>query len=140
MPAAREPPVHLAFLLALALLAGPAGAATPATGAEAAAVAAGVEAPLAREVARRSAEHAADPWTLLSPLVVAARTGADQEPVASKVLEGLAKGVPAERVAAVARLLAERLAAGAPRGPAPAHPARPPAPASSPGATPARPH
>jgi hypothetical protein len=119
--------VHVALLLAVALLARPVDAAADGAAAEASAIAAGVNASLAREVARRSTEQAADPWTLLAPLVVAARSGAPQEPVASKVLEGLAKRVRAERVAEVARRLAERLAPGAPSAPGPA-PAPPPSP------------
>lgn len=74
------------------------------------AVSAGVPAALARDVAARAAERGLDVAAALEPVVAAARGGLPAELVGAKILEGLAKGAPAERVLAVARALLERLA------------------------------
>lgn len=84
------------------LLAPPAGA-----GEEAA----GVPAPLAREVSARAAERGVPAAQVLAPIAEAAGRGVPADLVAAKVLEGLAKGVPPARIASVARDLAGRLAA-----------------------------
>jgi hypothetical protein len=97
------------------------------------AIAAGLAAPGARaaapdpaaQVAARAAERGADAAPLVAPVRAAERRGLPAQVVADKVLEGLAKGVPADRVAAVAGGLVERLSeadavlARAPAGVAP---------------------
>ncbi|MBI5068339.1 MAG: hypothetical protein HZB56_08855 [Deltaproteobacteria bacterium] len=74
------------------------------------AVAAGVPAAVARQVAERAEGRGVPAALVLAPVADAARLGVPGELVADKVLEGLAKGVPGERIAAVARGLGERLA------------------------------
>jgi len=74
------------------------------------AVAAGVPAALARQVADRAEGRGMAGAAALAPVAEAARRGVPAELVADKVLEGLAKGVPPERITAVAGALCERLA------------------------------
>lgn len=74
------------------------------------AVAAGVPAALARQVADRAEGRGMAGGAALAPVAEAARHGVPAELVADKVLEGLAKGAPPERIAAVAHALGERLA------------------------------
>lgn len=63
----------------------------------------------AAEVAARAAERGLDEAALLEPLREAERRGLPVRPVADKVLEGIAKGVPPDRVSAVAGALVARL-------------------------------
>jgi len=63
----------------------------------------------AAEVAARAAERGVSPDLLVGPVREAELRGLPSRPVADKVLEGIAKGIPAERVAAVATALVARL-------------------------------
>ena len=81
----------------------------------------------AGEVAVRAAERKIEAGPLVEPVRDAERRGLPARLVADKVLEGLAKGVPPDRVAAVAAALVGRLAEAdvllrrvEARGPAPA--------------------
>jgi hypothetical protein len=103
----------LALAITLAALAPLARAAPPRAPAVARAVAAGVPAPLADDLAARAAEHGLDPAEALAPAAEAARAGLPAELVVEKTLEGLAKGVPPARTLAVARALTDRLAGAA---------------------------
>ena len=104
------------YLLALALVA----AALPARPA-------GAAPEPAAEVAARAAERGVAAAPLVAPVRDAQRRGLPDRVVADKVLEGLAKGVPPDRVAAVAGALVQRLSdadavlARAPAGLAPPH-------------------
>jgi hypothetical protein len=64
----------------------------------------------AAEIAARAAVLGVAAQPLLAPVQEARRLGLPAEPVADKVLEGLAKGVSPDRVAAVAGALLARLA------------------------------
>ncbi|WP_248360337.1 hypothetical protein [Anaeromyxobacter oryzae] len=101
-------PMLNALLLA-AFLVAPDAEARPEPTPVDAAVEAGVPVVLARDVAARAEARGVDPAAALAPVASAARAGVPSGPVAAKVLEGLAKGVPAERVLAVAGALADRL-------------------------------
>ena len=74
---------------------------------------AGVPPALAQQLSERARQHGMDPAAALAPVAEAARRGLPATPVANKILEGLAKGAPPERVAAVGRALVERLAEAA---------------------------
>ena len=84
----------IAVMAAAALASGPARAGAPDP---------------AAEIAARATTLGVAPQPLLLPVQEARRRGLPVEPVADKVLEGLAKGVAPERVAAVARALVSRL-------------------------------
>lgn len=62
------------------------------------------------EVAARAAERGVAPAAVLGPVEDARSRGLPADAVADKVLEGLAKSVPPERIDAVARALVGRLA------------------------------
>jgi hypothetical protein len=106
-PWADDPGVDGSIAPLLAAVAAPAARPSPA----AAAAAAGVPAALARDVAARAVERGVEPSAALEPVAAAARAGLPSELVGAKILEGLAKGAPADRILAVARALSERLAA-----------------------------
>ncbi|MGC4000641.1 MAG: hypothetical protein QM767_25615 [Anaeromyxobacter sp.] len=65
---------------------------------------------LVQDVNARATERGIDPALLLAPAYEAARQGLPGRLVAEKVLEGLAKGAPPDRIGAVSRGLLERLA------------------------------
>lgn len=93
---------HLAAVLSLAAALAPVAA--PADDLPAA---------LAQQVSERARQRGLAPEAALAPVAEAARRGLPASLVANKILEGLAKGVPPERVVAVGRALLERLSEAA---------------------------